>query len=232
MKRIYVVGLGLLAIFAFSATAATSAFAASKFLLNGAEISSEITAEIESNANLLLLEDMKATGTPNLLCSGWLVIDIKPGGTTGMILEVLMLNLEALLANGTAGKPGVRVECEDMKKTCSGEPSVTAVNLPWPVELVLEGATFVTLILNKSGTEEPGYATDCTVLGILVEDTCKGETGAIMTNGTENNVLAEFSETNETITKPVFCSVSKETSGLLAGVGSMTSSAGALSVSE
>lgn len=227
MRKIQIVVLALLAVFAFSAFVASSAFATSKVLIGGAEISKETNAEIEGE---LLLEDMKATGPPDLLCSGFFDVVIHIPGTEMLIVEVLMLDRKPLLANGTEGTPGVRIdECTDMKSVCSSA-AVEALNLPWTVDVELIEGSYVGLILNAA-EKEPAYGSDCnTILG-LVEDTCKGATGAILTNEA-TDISAEFSETNEKITEPGSCSIGGAKEGLLQGVGLFTSSEGTLSLSE
>jgi len=227
MRKIHVLGLALFAVFALSAVAASSALAVSKYLLNGAEITSTITTETESNSEGLLLEDMNATGKPDILCSGFFDGTIAAGGVKDTIEAVLTLTKE-LLQGGHAANSDL-IECE-AHSTCTNPVDVEAINLPWATEVVLSGTTFVDLIFS-SGAGTPGYIVDCNTIIGLVEDTCTGNTGAILANAT-GGVLGEFSESNEAITVPANCTQGGEKQGLLQADGLTTSASGTLSLSE
>src|ERR1700722_21030827 len=229
MRNIKIVGLALVAVFVFSAFAATSSFAAGKILLNGEAVLAmtafTITEELE-------LEDMKAVGPPTILCSGTFVGTIEDMGATGSITEVLTLAGEAL-EDGT-GKKEYLVECEDMKGICSNPVDLIAINMPWSteVEKMTAGAEeYLLVILDVTG-KEPGYTVDCNNILGLVSDTCTAEAAgqqAVMKNET-GGLLAEFSG-NETTTPPGTCSVGGAKQGLVIGHGFMVSTSGTLTVS-
>jgi hypothetical protein len=224
MRKIKIVGLALAAVCALSAFMATSSFAAGQVLLAGNKIEAVTPFEVTPAAGTeLLLEDMKATGPPTIHCSGIFDGHFEVGGELGFITEILTL------AGAAAGN---LVECTDSKSICSAPVDVTAINLPWDVtiELMAAGAEEYLILLNAEGTKIPGYTVDCNSLLGLVEDTCTGATAAVATTGT-SGVTAEFSE-NETTTPPGSCSVGGTKQGLLAGKGSVTSTLGALTLSE
>jgi hypothetical protein len=189
MRKIHILGFALFAVLAVSAVAATSAFAEAEgqLLWNGAKLGAteELALEISGE---LLLEDMGATGMPDILCSG--IFDALTLGPKLLdILQLLMLGGAALLADGTAGEPGVHIECEEMKNVCTNPVLLVALPFPWHVEieLMLVGgvsvylAHFLTLLENEEALEEgnePGYTVDCNSLLGLVEDTCNGLTSA------------------------------------------------------
>jgi len=230
MRNIKIVGMALLAVFAFSAFAATSSFASGKILLKGAPITSAIPFTMTET---LELEDMNATGPPTILCSGSFDGTIAAGGATSSIAEVLTLAGEALEV-GT-GKKEYLVECEDMKSICSNPADVVAGNMPWSVEIekMAAGAEeYLLTILNITG-KVPAYTLDCNSILGLISDTCTapavGEQ-AVMKNEV-GGLLAEFSN-NETTTPPGDCGVGGDGQGLVVGDGFIVSSSGALTVSE
>ena len=226
MRKIYVLAMALFALCAVSFAGASSALAVSKILAGGAEIGAGgIAARVTDE---FLFEDMSATGKPDILCSKTWSITISAGGVTGQITAVL--NLKNELVEDAATK-GDLLECT-ATSTCSNPVDMIATNLPWNIEVVLVGGTFVSLILN-GGAGQPGYTFDCNTIIGLLSDTCTGELGAILTNEA-GGLLGEFSETNEAITTPVNCTLGGEKQGLFAGTGFLVnlSGTGALTVSE
>lgn len=226
MRKIQIVGLALVAMFAFSAASATSASAVSKLLWNNGEITALLLVLVEPTAELLLLEDMNAIGKPDILCSGDLDGMIESGGVLGFIEELLTL----------AGvNEANTVSCVSDNGTCEGAVLVTAINLPWHLEVVLIAGRYLLHFLNgvEEPGKEPGYITDCLTLGglLLVEDKCEGLTYALLANEA-GGLLAEFSE-NEEITTAANCTVGGAKQGLLFGDGFITDTGGGtLTVSE
>jgi hypothetical protein len=223
MKKIQILGLALVALFAFSAASATSALAVSKFLWNNAEITALLFVKIAPTEALLLLEDMNATGKPDVLCNGIIDGKIEAGGVSGFIEEIL--------TSGGLNESNT-VSCVSDNGTCEGAVLVTATNLPWHVEVELVAGRFLLHFLTEAG-KEPGYLTDCLTFGglILVEDRCEGLTNALLANEA-GGLLAEFSE-NEEITPATKCTVGGEKQGLLLGDGFITDTeGGTLTVSE
>jgi len=134
------------------------------------------------------------------------------------------------------------------EKTCEGESiNVEALNFPWHVEieLMLVGGVsiYLGILLAETG-HTPEYNIDCTVplLG-LQEDSCSGESSARMNNTAEGllgyfNKLA-LAEPFGAESKNLNCSIGGTEKGVLnnnpeteAGGATITSSSGALTVSE
>jgi hypothetical protein len=224
MRKMQIIGLSFATVFLLGGFAVSPAFASSKFLLNGEEVKSETMASQGSGE--ISLEDMKAPGPPDILCSK--IEDYTGWWPFRRLVQWLMLNATPLLIDGTEGEPGVLCDSEDMKGVCSSV-TVAVRGLPWKTEVVLSGSTYVELILSEAG-KVPGYTVDCTTILGLIEDVCTGEMGMILTN-VSGGVNAEFSE-NETINPPLNCSLGGEKSGLVLGSSLITSSSGTLTVSE
>jgi hypothetical protein len=248
MRKFKILGLALCAVFAFSAVAAASAFAEveGELLGGGARIEAAgLTIEVKPSAEneFLLLEDMNATGKPDILCSGILDGTIEPELNEGLTRARLGLITAVLTLTG--GEAGNLVECVDDNGICSSPVDVTALNLPWHWEILLMKGVAVTslwyylfILLLETG-KIPAYSVDCNSILGLVEDTCQAESATDGSAGPIMNetggLLAEFSE-NETElegTVPGTCSTGGAKQGLLFGDGFITSpNAGALTVSE
>jgi hypothetical protein len=173
MRKIYVLELTLVAVFAFSAFAASSAFAISKILFNGAEITANLGFEILGS---VLLQDLNAPGTPDILCTMIYDGTIEAGGELGLVEAMLMEGGELLNENGELNGAGNdMIDCVSDNGTCSGEVLYTVLNLPWHIEVVLDVTkeAFLGDILEEAG-KIPTYDINCnTILG-LVEDSCSG----------------------------------------------------------
>jgi hypothetical protein len=183
-------GLALLAIFAFSvvatATASAELFLLAEWLYNGATIPSELLVE---SSGELLLEDNKVPilGKAMVLCSGILDGFVGPG-SADLITEVLTLGKVAISRTALVG---AALECVN-QENCP-EPLVWAVNLPWTTELELHEdpgpeEDYVVLILGK-----PGWEVEC--MGLGQTDTCTAETEAgFLLDNTTPTPTALFSE--------------------------------------
>jgi hypothetical protein len=236
MKRIQIVGLTLVAVFALSALAVSSAFASGELLLAGNKMTAgeEIPIEISGE---LLLEDSGAATSPSVICSG--IFDgITVGPTLLYISELLTLTKVA---------ESNLVLCKK-EKTCEGESvNVEALNFPWHVEIELMEVSgksvYLAIFLNETG-HDPEYNVDCLVplLG-LQEDNCSGESSARVNNTGEGllgyfNLLA-LTEPFGAESKNANCSIGGTEKGVInnnpeteAGGGLITSTSGALTVSE
>lgn len=214
MRKTQIIILALVAAFAFSAVATSSASAVNIFLLNGAEITETIKVSITGE---FLLEDMEATGTPDILCSVIWVGTISPKGKTGSVTEMLTLsgsNIENM------------VSCEDMKGTCEGGAEgvlVTSRELPW-----LLVADFSDPEAGEA-TKNPTLEVECKVLGIKIKDSCAGAIGGPPVNEV-TGVLFELLENGAV--PPLTCTLSGKASGLIVGNLFLTSPSGTVSVSS
>ena len=231
MKKIQIVWLALFAVFAFSAVAASSAFAEdTQWLWEGAKIAAELAVDTEGE---LLLEDSGASVKIDILCNGLF------GGVVGGLLGVAdplldeVNDIEDLHMNLDS-----QLDCEAETSCAEKLANVTAVNLPWKTELLLETHNGVSEFMDDFTSDngvagvKPGYTVDCIVLGVLVEDTCTGEPKALLENVT-GGVLGTFDE-NAEINPPGECTLSsglKE--GLVIGTGlTVHTGGGTLAVSE
>jgi hypothetical protein len=194
MRKFYVLWLALVAMLAFGAAIATSAFAVSQILWSNETVL--VLLELLA-AGFVLFED-KSAGASNaaILCSFKFDINLEPGGTLGFITELLMLTTNDLLrpdgtvGTATDGEPDM-LDCEG-EKTCTGtENLVTVLNLPWHIEIELNGAAYLVDFLEEAG-KIPTYAVDCnTILG-LIEDTCEGLTSARLYTDAAGNLRFSF----------------------------------------
>jgi hypothetical protein len=232
MRKISIVGAAILAVFAFSAIAAASAFAEPELLVNAKTFAGSVPVV---TTGTLLLEDSGA-GTA-VECKGSFV------GETESKLGLLTL-VEAEGVNFTETvNVGKFATCKFEKVgLCDATPApeVKPINLPWHIELLLEEPTtgtnlYILMILEWETKGEPGWEVMCTapIVG-LTTDTCKGETGADLTNvtGPPEELLGAFLENEELATPSVTCSVGGAKTGLVVSVATpITSTSGALNVS-
>ncbi len=225
MRKAHVIGLGLVVALALGALSASPALAVSKYLLNGAEILTEIEGQEEGEMSFV---DMKGLGETQILFSR--IADYRGWFPFRLLHQWLMLDGKPLLSNGVEGEPGVLGDVEVHGGICT-EATVAVRGIPWKVEVGLSGSTYEDLVTaGEAGSGEPGITIDCLVLGILMEDVCTGPTAMVLTNN-ESGVTAEYSE-NETLTPPWNCSIGGAGQGLLKGAELVLASSGTLSVSE
>jgi hypothetical protein len=156
MKKIHIVGLALVAIFALSAFMTSSALAATKVWLVDA-------AALTATENV----DSETTG------EGLLLVDTK-GGLFGERVDLDCTGLDA----GTVGLLGVdkvtaitEVKCKTLEGTCP-EPEAKPLHLPWQTLLTLSGTNFRDGISGTGG--EPGWNVVCLK---AVEDECVAKAG-------------------------------------------------------
>ena len=235
MKKIQIVWLALFAAFIFSAVAVSSAFAEdTQWLWEGAKITSELAVD---TAGELLVEDTKASVKIDILCSG--LFGGVVGGLLGTADPLLgeINDVEDLVGHLTSATVTNALDCEAETSCAEKLALVTPVNLPWKTELLLEThggvSEFIADFTSDNGVAgaKPGYTVDCTVLGVLVEDTCTAEPKGLLENET-GGVLATFDESEE-INPPGSCTLGGEKSNLVIGTSLTThTGGGTLSVSE
>jgi hypothetical protein len=232
MKKLHLVGLALLAVFAFGALAVSSASAA-ELLLNGNALGATQSIEVEISGELLF-EDEGAFGHPDLLCSG-IFLGHTEGGTLMFITELLMLNLEALAGEDLAGAAtaaGTDVECTDDNSVCLGSTLITVQHLPWHIELELMAAganEFLAVFLEEIG-HIPNYIVNCNTFLGLMYDECEGGSSARLFNNA--GLLGEFNLAAETPNAECTQSLGELLGKIESiGAGVITSPSGALTVS-
>jgi hypothetical protein len=143
MRKIQIIGLALVAIFAFSAIAAASAFAAPEWLFNGLTFTGKLAV---LSAGTLLLEDLKG----------------------GLLLEAASVNCTGTntgaVESSAAGEIAAieNIACTN-EKNCPN-PSATPVNLPWSTVLSLAGTPelLIDTATTTAGTKVVGWKVVCT----------------------------------------------------------------------
>src|ERR1700683_2894893 len=172
MTKFRILGIALVAVFAFGAVLAASASAATfllaEWLVGGAAVTTELTTEATGE---LLLEDTKVPllGKAVVLCSGIFDGWVGPN-SLGWVTEVLTLAGAAVsntVLSGTALECTGQTACE-----------TNTVVLVWPIGLPTETEVelleqeskvfFTVLFLKKLGY----YIASCLVLGVSAEDEC------------------------------------------------------------
>jgi len=230
MKKLHLLGVALVAVFAFAALTAASAsavtFLLAEWLVGGLPITAELN--VEATGELELEEAI--LGIPiAVLCSGILDGTIGPNGLD-KISELLSLAGGGISLTGLAAPA---LSCTNV--TGCTTPEVWAVNLPWESLLVLmeEGTeVFFADLLSSSGVGNPGWEVLC---GSGTSDTCT--VVELVSNKTNEgtNVDSEFSEAFTELAglKLANCTVSGNEQGLVSLLGTISLvGGGTLSVSE
>src|ERR1700683_4363024 len=179
MTKFRILGIALVAVFAFGAVLAASASAATfllaEWLVGGAAVTTELTTEATGE---LLLEDTKVPllGKAVVLCSGIFDGWVGPN-SLGWISEVLTL----------AGAAVSNTVLSGQALECTGQTSceTNTVVLVWPIGLPSE--TEVELLEQTGGPlfevstvkNQGFYISSCLVLGISAEDECTSTGGAV-----------------------------------------------------
>jgi hypothetical protein len=230
MRKLHVIGVALVALFAFGALTAVSAsaitFLLAEWLWNGSPVTTELATNSEGE---LLLEDTETTvGKAAVLCSGVLHGWVGPN-SLDWISEVLSLsnvavNTTPLAASGLA--------CSGQTGCGSSGTTVWAVNLGWETEVELgedPSGQFFILLLPHAGGGNVGWEVECTIVGVKVVDECTTPEGVAQLSLDSTTLLANFSEaiTELAGAKLANCSQSggKET-GIVEGGGEVKDTAG------
>jgi hypothetical protein len=178
MKKIQTVVLALVAVFAFSAFSASSAFALeSVWLVAGAKPTAQVPVDSEGT---LKLTDMKGGilgESVTIECTGTDKGFVGPGKED--LLEVVVVTA-----------------CKTTEGTC-GSPKAEAENLSWLTTIELIGTSFYDdIVTEATGQTEFGYVVECTNI-IKVSDRCLLVLGrALLTNETNGTVDATFNSTD------------------------------------
>jgi hypothetical protein len=175
MKKIHVLGIGVLAMLVVGIMSVASASAA-EWLANGAVIGA---AKASTTTGEILLRNTNAGGlglNVEVLCSGSFDGTVGPGKNDTIEKVLSLSGVEVTLAAPLA--------CTN-EANCSS-PQVSAVGLPWKTELT-------SLTTDKITTATAGWEIDCTTIFGLIEETCTGSvTSKVSNSGAE--VLGSFSE--------------------------------------
>jgi hypothetical protein len=197
MKKFQIMGVALVAVFAFCAFAAASAFAVNpEWLIGGVAV---LAATSVQTTGHIFLSDTKAPiiGTATVECAWTFDGTFNTAGKDEIT--------EVLTANGTLIKP-VTLTSALVAETgllctailgCEGtDAEVWPDNLPWNTQLELLNGQVVDHIFGN-GTDEPGWHVFCLVFGIGTSDLCEGLNYTLIENmltGSENDLLANFVE--------------------------------------
>jgi hypothetical protein len=194
MKKLQVVLLALVAMFAFSAVLSASAMAdkaettlLAEWLKAGVAVAANLASKSTGSLTLIHLNLAETT------CTGSFDGFVGLNGV-GSINEVL--NEKGEKVRETLTGTGPVLECVN-KLNCE-KPEVVPVHLPWAtIMYLMENGKFLNLIYN-GGKGEPGYEVTCTVVGIKVEELCVGQTSAILENMPGESLLGTFSVADQT----------------------------------
>jgi hypothetical protein len=224
MRKFHVLGAVLLAVCAFGALLASSAFAVTQWLLNGNTLAAPIPV---LSVGEELFADMKGGlfgEEIDILCS------FEELGTVGPGAEDLISSIFPLGGKDEGIEPML---CETMTGICP-KPELTLANFNIMTLLILVGSEFRDEFgpgLSEAGEEEgPGYTTHCEG----VTDTCRSPLGGLpttkITNPAENDVVSEFEVLSEE--KPGTCVRGGAGQALVNGSDLTFSDEGVLSVSD
>jgi hypothetical protein len=214
MRKIQILGLALVAVFAFGAIAATSALAGPEWDMKGTEkVTGLVLSETEGVLNLTKFSAANGNTVLNVVtCEGILDGTLGPPNAAGNgvdeVTKVLSLNKEEV---STTPLSGLALGCEVSQAEGAFDcrlHSLAAVwpeNLPWLTELELMTVGGATLVLDKlfkdatdSNTEPPAYDVECeTGVGTFASELCEGNSSGDVSNDATTvppSVLGEFSE--------------------------------------
>jgi len=232
MKRLNLLGIVLVAVFALSvivaATASAVEFLLALWLVGGVNVTANLAAAGEGE---LLFEDTKTLlGKVLLLCSGIGDGTVGPE-SKGEITKTLTLGtLHTEIPTTVLTEPGLA--CTDQSGGLCPEPLVWAEGLPWDteVELMVDGTEtfFVGLALKDSGY----YL----CMGNGIEDLCEApELAAKLTNEAGGVVDVEDSDAFQELAGLTLgiCSLGGAGSAVVEGLGTLLLASGeALTVSS
>jgi hypothetical protein len=199
MKKSQVLGIALLALFAFGALTATSAMAVTllaEWLVTGAAVTTELAT---TTTGELLLEDTKVPiiGKASVLCSG--VFDGWVGpNSLDFISEVL--NLTATAITNSPLSAGESLNCV-AQSGCETSNTVLVYPIGFPAQtevelLEQEGKVFFADFITPVTGNKLGYEiSECLVLGIAMVDECTAPNGvAELTLIESTTLLGSFSK--------------------------------------
>jgi len=228
MKKFQLMGVALVAVFAFSVVLSASASAAPTFLLaewlvNGAAVTEAQEFNSETVGTLLLEDTKTLLNASSVVCSGKLLGTIGFDGLD-VISEVLNLSNEAI---GPA-LTGTALSCEE-ESVCE-EGLVWPLHLPWNTLLELmeqensekKVEVFFVVLIEESATGggKPGWEVECMKTITKPVDECVG-TGVIELSLEANTLLlGMFLKAFTELSGEPFadCTQSKEDTGVVESI--------------
>jgi hypothetical protein len=184
MKKIHILGLALCAVFAFSAIAAASAFAADEWLAGGAAITTELETSTEGTLNLHVLSG--ETEVNEINCSALLTGDVGPK-EINLVLD--LFNLSSVLIEEL---PGTALACETLTNPIGAGCTIGGETLLWADELRLGAEPLTWESLLELMAAEPLFLVHLhhvafellcfNLMGTNLEFLCEGLTSAAVDN--------------------------------------------------
>jgi hypothetical protein len=229
MKRNHVLGVALLAMFAFgvlTASASAVTFLLATWLFNGAAVTTALLTEAPGELELVNTNAGGFGVTAKVLCSGifegWVGPESLDHTTEILTLtNILVSNTELV---GQTAECTDTSGCENPKVWPDGIPGETEV------ELMVDGTEefFVDLLFNA------GWYVECTVFGgFKIAELCSAPETAVELKNEATGVDSTFSEAFQTLAglKLAICGSHGEV-GEVSGLGTTIDPEGTLAVSE
>lgn len=220
MRKIHLLGLAMLAVFAFGAVSATVAMAElpnveaanedAFWLVKGVAIPTtppgEANARNTESTGEIILGNLSSN--IEVKCSGVILGTVYNLGSTEATLEGgfgLVTAIDDLSTGTFKGLELGGLLCSTVKPAfCENNaesPLVWPDNLPWLTTLHLmtldseeKAASLFLILFSADPTNLPGYEVKCLLLGATIEELCEGESSASLElmAGAPNILLAEF----------------------------------------
>lgn len=224
MRKLYILGLALSAIFALGAIATTSALATDEFLINGEQITSVFTGTSSSEFELT---DEKQGDT--VACSGVTHYEFIEW-FWGLYRTIRYLSLTGIQAKENLEAPGL--VCTGLKGCSAEGAEVWPEHLPWTdvIELMSSSPIWLLHISGEGAGKEPAFEILCLVLGITVSEVCEGLISAALEN-VVGGVSIEFNPAAPVETEKMNCTSGGEHTGTLKSKGTATVEGKTLAVS-
>jgi hypothetical protein len=220
MKKIQIIGMALVAMFAFSALLASTAFAEptllAEWLINGLEV---LTLTLVETTGSILLSD--TSNGSDVVCKGIFDGSVGPNGEDE-ITEVLTLaepKVQITLAAPLLCESGA--VCEKSATDVEVAPEA----LPWHTLLFLmeSNNSFLDLVFSAS------YNVKCLVLGLAITDECT----ATLSAGGVSNTTGGVTGAEEALAPLGLCSIGGAGTGEVVPLkGNLTTASGGLTVSS
>jgi hypothetical protein len=188
MRKIQIIGLALVAMFAFGAIAASSALAAEEWVVDNVAAAGPVAVQTTGTVLLTDLNVPALKEAVTVTCQGILDGTVTTAGKDE-ITEVL--NSAGTEKIGELG--GKALLCNNEAKQCehSTEVEVFVEKLNWTSQLTLSGTEWI------DTTSTPAYEVICLILLIPNVDLCEGVVAAKLENDAgEMDVLASINAQN------------------------------------
>jgi hypothetical protein len=187
MKKLHILGLALVAMFAFAAVAAGSA-SATEWLVSGAAAPA---GSATTSTGSIELEDM--TLGASVKCTTTTDEGTVGAGAADTVTKVTFAGCTS-------------------PKGCTSVDNVEAIHLPWTTTASGTAPSFKDTISEKGTGGAPGYLIECVSAGLLLDDSCTKATANVEVKNLTSSVEALFNTEEE-----AKCSLGGEKAGLVHG---------------